>query len=131
MADGDGHGTGAGDGEARVAAWLAANPGGKAWQDRDGRWRGTCPVDEVRALSSAPCATPEELAGMLAGLAAACAEVRLIEAGHPGWLARRWPDGTWRAVLAPRPDEVPVSVQAPDARGLRAAIRAAAAGVPS
>lgn len=119
------------DGEDAVAAWLEANPGAQAWQDRDGSWRGAFPVDEVRLLQSGRCGSPEELAVALLVLEAACAEVRLIEAEHPGWLARRWADGTWRGTRPHGENDVPESVSAPDARGLREAIRAAAGTVPS
>lgn len=113
-------------GEERVAAWLAANPGGKAWQDDDG-WRGTVPVDDERWIAAGPCGSPAELADALELRAADAAEVRAIEAGQPGWLARRWADGTWQAVRPFGADAVPLYVSASNPSGLREAIRAAAA----
>jgi hypothetical protein len=117
------------DGEDRIAAWLAANPGAKAWQYGDGKWHASCPIDSVRHLSAAASDTEEVLAARLPALAAACAEVRLIEAEFPGWLARRWSDGTWRAIRPLGPHEVPVGVWAPDTDGLRAKIRLAEAAL--
>lgn len=111
-------------GEERVAAWLAANPGGKAWQDTEGQWRGTVPVDGERWIAAGPCETPGELAGALEARAADAAEVRAIEAEHPGRLARRWSDGTWQAVLPLGLDAVPPRVTAGGPAGLREAIRA-------
>ena len=121
----------AADGEEQLTAWLDADPAARAWQDRDGTWSGTYPVNEVRFLSTGRHATPRELAAVLEVLVTACAEVLLIEAEHPGWLARRWPDGTWRAVKSRGYEKAPLAASAADAEGLRAAIRAAAAAVPS
>jgi hypothetical protein len=106
-----------------LATWLSANPGAKAWDDDDG-WRGTVPVDEDRWIAAGPCGTPGELADVLEARAIDAAEVRAIEAEHPGWLARRWSDGTWQAVLPLGEDAVPLHAKADDAAGLRTAIRA-------
>jgi hypothetical protein len=111
------------NGENQIAAWLMANPGAKAWRHSDGKWHASCPGDGVRHLSALASETAEVLAARLGGLAAACAEVRLIEAEFPGWLARRWSDGTWRAIRPLGPHEVPVGVSAPDVDGLRGKIR--------
>ena len=111
-----------GAGEELLTAWLDTHPGGRAWQEQDGAWLGTCPVNEVRFLSSGRCGTPGELAALLEVLVSACAEVRLIEAEHPGWLVRRWPDGIWRAVLSRGYEKAPLAASAADAEGLRAAI---------
>jgi hypothetical protein len=112
-------------GEERVAAWLAANPGAKAWDADDG-WRGTVPVDGERWIAAGPCARPGELADALEARAADAAEVRAVEAEHPGWLARRWSDGAWQAVRPFGPDDVPLHVTVSDPSGLRKAIAAAA-----
>jgi hypothetical protein len=117
------------DSAERIAAWLSANPGAKAWQHGDGKWHASCPVDGVRHLSAPASETEEVLAARLDGLAAACAEVRLIEAEFPGWLARRWSDGTWRAIRPLGPHEIPVGVSAPDADELRGEIRLAEAAL--
>lgn len=111
------------NGEARVAAWLRANPGGQAWQHEDGSWHGSCPVNGLRSLTAPFCATAEELAGVLEALPAACAEVRLVEAEFPGWVARLWSDGIWRAVRPFGRHDVPLGVSALDTAGLRDAIR--------
>jgi len=119
-----------------LAGWLAGNPGGKAYQHPvDGTWRGSVPVDGERALSAPACDTLGELAEELALLPAAAAQVRLIEAEFAGWMARRWPDGTWRAYLPNRdPDKPPATTaKAASPDGLRDAIREATAkaAVPS
>jgi hypothetical protein len=111
-------------GEERVAGWLAANPGAKAWDDDEG-WRGTVPVDEERWIAAGPCPGPAELAEALEARAADVAEVRAIEQEFPGWLARRWSDGGWQAVRPFGPDDVPLHVTASDPSGLRKAIAAA------
>lgn len=110
-------------GEERIAAWLTANPGGKAWQHEDGSWRGTCPVAGDRSLTAPYCTSAEELAGVLERLPAACAEIRLIEAEFPGWRAQLWSDGIWRAVRSFGRHEVPVGASGTGPAELRDAIR--------
>jgi len=118
-----------GPGAERVEAWLEANPGGKAREDDDG-WRGTVPVDGERWLLADPCAGPGDLADALDLRVGDAAAVRVIEAEHPGWLARRWSDGTWGAVYPLGPDAVSLHVIADGAAGLREPIRAKAVTAP-
>jgi len=115
------------DGEDLLAAWLQDNPGGKAWEDRDGCWHGAVPVDTVRSLHTGPCVSPSALLAVLTIVMSAAAEVRLIEKEHPGWLARRWSDGRWSAGF-PRGEDEPLYATAPDGPSLRAAIRRAMGG---
>ncbi len=117
------------DGEARVAGFLAGSPGAKAWQDpSSGRWLGTVPVDEVRWLATRAAGSAGALAGALEELAGAVAQVLAIEAGFPGWTARRRVDGRWTAVHGTGP-AFPAA-RAGDADGLQAEIRRVAAGTP-
>lgn len=116
-------------GEERLVAWLAANPGAKAWDDDDG-WRGTVPVDGERWLAAGRHDNPNDLIEALEARAIDASEVRAIEAEHVGWLARRWSDGAWQAVRPLGDRRVPLHVTASDPAGLRNAIRAAAVTAP-
>lgn len=117
-------------GEARIAEFLAANPGAKAWQDASsGLWLGTVPVDDVRWLSTRAVASPAALADALEELTGAVAQVLAIEAEFPGWTVRRWVDGRWTAVQGE--GEGAPAARAADPDGLRAEIKRITAAMPA
>jgi hypothetical protein len=88
-------------------------------------WYGSLPLADDRYLWTGPCNDLEAALDRLDRLAVAAAECAAVEADFPGWLARLSADGPWRATRLDHAPAMPLTVEAPDAAGLRAAIREA------